>query len=141
MGRGNFSEAQAILHLQSKEEEEEEVMKEGITFINDVRYIVFDVISSEDFESRFNSFIKKEYNNIFRPFLVSLILIVLIITKVESDENKIPAVVKKSNNNNDEMRDQLSSILKQGGEGIVARLPSSLYHHGRTDSLVKFKVY
>lgn len=31
-------------------------------------------------------------------------------------------------------------ILGDGGEGIILRLPCSLYHHGRSTSLLKWKV-
>lgn len=40
-----------------------------------------------------------------------------------------------------EMEDSLQSLLKEGGEGIVLRKPSSLYEHGRSPSLFKLKVY
>jgi ATP-dependent DNA ligase len=35
----------------------------------------------------------------------------------------------------------LQSIAGQGGEGLILRKPQSLYISGRSDSLVKFKVF
>lgn len=31
-------------------------------------------------------------------------------------------------------------IIEHGGEGVILRKPKSLYEHGRTNSLIKFKV-
>ena len=34
----------------------------------------------------------------------------------------------------------LKKLIPEGGEGIVARIPNSLYVRGRTNSVMKFKV-
>ena len=36
--------------------------------------------------------------------------------------------------------DSLTQVIKDGGEGVVVRLPASYYEHGRSESLFKLKV-
>lgn len=35
----------------------------------------------------------------------------------------------------------ISNILEDGGEGIILRKPNSLYEHGKSQQLIKLKVY
>lgn len=42
--------------------------------------------------------------------------------------------------NQRKLEEDLGELLQDGGEGIILQKPSSVYEHGKTQSLLKIKV-
>lgn len=70
------------------------------------------------------------------PFVVSLELILLFVIVDFANIN----AARLSCTSRKQFIKSLRSVINEGGEGVILRKPHSLYEHGRSTSLLKFKV-
>lgn len=82
------------------------------------------------------------------PFLLSLLIIqlfaycnnIIIVIIINVDFWYIPAP-RVSGVGKRQISKLILEIINDGGEGIMMRRPASLYEHGRSTSLIKYKVF